>query len=83
MTLRDLFLHTSGLTYGFQRNTNVDHAYRKLGVQKIRPGYTLREMIDELAQLPLEFNPGTAWNYSVATDVLGYLVELLSGPRPG
>ena len=79
MTLRDLFLHTSGLTYGFQRNTNVDHAYRKLGVQKIRPGYTLREMIDELAQLPLEFNPGTAWNYSVATDVLGYLVELLSG----
>lgn len=79
MTVRDLFMHTSGLTYGFLRGTNVDRAYRQLEVQHIRPGYTLQNMVDELAGLPLEFNPGEEWNYSVATDVLGYLVEVLSG----
>ena len=79
MTIRDLFMHTSGLTYGFMHATNVDRAYRKLEVQQIRPGYTLQNMIDELAQLPLEFEPGSAWNYSVASDVLGYLVEVISG----
>ena len=79
MTIRDLFTHMSGLTYGFLRSTNVDHAYRKVGVQNPRPGYTLRDMIDELSGLPLEFEPGSAWNYSVATDVLGYLVEVISG----
>jgi CubicO group peptidase (beta-lactamase class C family) len=79
MTIRDLLTHMSGLTYGFMRATNVDHAYRKVGVQVPRPGYTLKDMIDELAGLPLEFSPGTAWNYSVATDVVGYLVEVISG----
>jgi CubicO group peptidase (beta-lactamase class C family) len=79
MTMRDLFMHTAGLTYGFMNATNVDRAYRKLGVQQPRPGYTLQNMIDELAQLPLEFEPGSAWNYSVASDVLGYLVEVISG----
>jgi CubicO group peptidase (beta-lactamase class C family) len=79
MTIRDLFMHTAGLTYGFMNATNVDSAYRELGVQLPRPGYTLQDMIDELAQLPLEFEPGSAWNYSVATDVLGYLVEVISG----
>jgi CubicO group peptidase (beta-lactamase class C family) len=79
MTVRDLFTHTSGLTYGFLRGTNVDRAYRKLKVQYPRAGYTLQDMIDELAGLPLEFSPGQAWNYSVATDVLGYLVEVISG----
>jgi CubicO group peptidase (beta-lactamase class C family) len=79
MNVRDLLMHTSGLTYGFMNATNVDHAYRKLGVQMVRPGYTLQNMVDELAGLPLEFSPGTAWNYSVSTDVLGHLVEVLSG----
>ncbi len=79
MTIRDLLTHMSGLTYGFMRATNVDYAYRKLGVQVHRPGYTLKDMIDELAGLPLEFSPGTAWNYSVSTDVVGYLVEVISG----
>lgn len=79
MTIRDLLIHTSGLTYGFLHGTNVDRAYRELKVQYPRPGYTLQEMIEELAQLPLEFSPGEAWNYSVATDVIGYLVEVLSG----
>ena len=79
MTVRDLFMHTSGLTYGFMHATNVDRAYRKMKVQQSRPGYTLEDMVNELGQLPLEFEPGSAWNYSVATDVLGYLVEVISG----
>jgi CubicO group peptidase (beta-lactamase class C family) len=82
MTIRDLLSHTSGLTYGFMERTNVDAAYRKLGVaDRSRPGATLQDMITTLAELPLEFSPGTRWNYSVATDVLGYLVEVLSGQR--
>jgi CubicO group peptidase (beta-lactamase class C family) len=82
MTVRDLLSHTSGLTYGFMERTNVDAAYRKLGVaERTKPGYTLRDMVDTLATLPLEFSPGTRWNYSVSTDVLGYLIEVLSGQR--
>tara|TARA_R110002124_G_scaffold804_2_gene3951 strand:+ start:8449 stop:9669 length:1221 start_codon:yes stop_codon:yes gene_type:complete len=79
MTIRDLFMHTSGLTYDFLRASNIDYAYRKLQVGLIRPGYTLQDMVDQLAQLPLEFSPGERWNYSLATDVLGYLVEVISG----
>ncbi len=79
MTVRDLLTHMSGLTYGFMRASNVDHGYRKVGVQVSKPGYTLKDMVSELAGLPLEFDPGTAWNYSVATDVCGYLVEVISG----
>jgi CubicO group peptidase (beta-lactamase class C family) len=82
MTMRDLLSHTSGLTYGFMERTNVDAAYRKLGVaDRAKPGNTLQQMIDTLAELPLEFSPGTRWNYSVSTDVLGYLVEVISGQR--
>ncbi|MCB1688854.1 MAG: beta-lactamase family protein [Halioglobus sp.] len=79
MTIRDLFMHTSGLTYDFLRATNIDYAYRKLQVGLVRPGYTLQDMVDDLAQLPLEFSPGERWNYSLATDVLGHLVEVISG----
>jgi CubicO group peptidase (beta-lactamase class C family) len=62
--------------------TNVDAAYRKLGVaDQTRSGYTLQDMVDTLAELPLEFSPGTRWNYSVATDVIGHLIELISGQR--
>jgi len=82
MTIRDLLTHTSGLTYGFMERTNVDAAYRKLGVaDRARSGYTLRDMVDALAELPLEFSPGTRWNYSVSTDVLGHLIEVISGQR--
>ena len=80
MTVRDLLSHTSGLTYGFMERTNVDAAYRRLGVaDRARPGYTLQAMVDTLAQLPLEFSPGTRWNYSVSTDVVGHLIEVISG----
>src|SRR5690554_3599247 len=78
MTIRDLFTHMSGLTYGFMNRTNVDAAYRELGLDGSRD-LTMEALVDQLAELPLEFSPGTAWNYSVSTDVLGYLVQLLSG----
>jgi len=76
MTVRDLLTHQSGLTYGIMSRTGLDSAYRKL---KILTEPTLAAFIEKLATLPLEFSPGTAWNYSVATDVLGYLVERMSG----
>ncbi|WP_150306352.1 serine hydrolase domain-containing protein [Pseudomonas saliphila] len=78
MTIRDLLTHQSGLTYGFMNRTNVDAAYRELKLDG-NSGLTLERLIDELSRLPLEFSPGTAWNYSVSTDVCGYLVQLLSG----
>jgi len=76
MTIRDLLMHTSGLTYDFMYRNNVDAAYRKLDVG--RSG-TLRSMIEQLAELPLLFSPGNAWNYSLSTDVCGYLCEVISG----
>jgi CubicO group peptidase (beta-lactamase class C family) len=79
MLVVDLLRHTSGLTYGFQQNTNVDAAYRKLKIGDLATEGTLEEMIEKLATLPLEFSPGEAWNYSVSTDVLGYIVGKVSG----
>ena len=79
MKIIDLATHTSGLTYGFMMRTNVDAAYRRAKVTDRETPGGLPEMIERLAQIPLEFSPGTAWNYSVSIDVLGYLVEKLSG----
>ncbi|HEY5107928.1 MAG TPA: serine hydrolase domain-containing protein [Caulobacteraceae bacterium] len=79
MQVVDLLRHTSGLTYGFQSRTNVDAAYRKGGIENARGKLTLDGMIAALGKLPLEFSPGEAWNYSVSTDVLGYLVGVISG----
>jgi CubicO group peptidase (beta-lactamase class C family) len=83
MKVVDLLTHTSGLTYGFVMRTNVDAAYRRAKVNDRDTPGGLPAMIDQLAQIPLEFSPGTAWNYSVSIDVLGYLVEKLSGMRFG
>ncbi|MCO5400400.1 serine hydrolase domain-containing protein [Ralstonia soli] len=79
MLIVDLLRHTSGLTYGFHQNTNIDAAYRKLKLGDVATAGTLDEMIEKLATVPLEFSPGEAWNYSVSTDVLGYLVGKISG----
>jgi CubicO group peptidase (beta-lactamase class C family) len=79
MKIVDLATHTSGLTYGFMMRTAVDAAYRKAKVIDRQTPGGLQGMIDQLAQIPLDFSPGTAWNYSVSIDVLGYLVEKLSG----
>ena len=76
MTIRDLLTHMSGLTYDFMYRTNVAAAYRKTKVQQAE---SLKDFVDILSKLPLEFSPGDKWNYSVSTDVLGYLVEVLSG----
>ena len=78
MTIRDLLSHMSGLTYDFMLRTNVDAAYRKT---KLQATEDLQAMIDTLAKLPLEFSPGDQWNYSVSTDVCGYLVEHFSGMK--
>ncbi|WP_372987336.1 serine hydrolase domain-containing protein [Marinobacter sp.] len=77
MTIRDLLTHMSGLTYGFLERTNVDAAYRQLKLDGSSI-LTLDKLVERLAELPLEFSPGTAWNYSVSTDVVGYLVQLLA-----
>ena len=79
MKVVDLATHTSGLTYGFMMRTAVDAAYRKAKVTDRQTPGGLPGMIEQLAHIPLDFSPGTAWNYSVAIDVLGYLVEKLSG----
>jgi CubicO group peptidase (beta-lactamase class C family) len=83
VTIRDLLTHTSGLTYGFMESTPVDAGYRALGIGSFGKTFRgdLTDLVEELAGLPLEFSPGTAWNYSVATDVCGRLVEILSGER--
>lgn len=79
MLMVDLLRHTAGLSYFFQARTNVDAAYRELALgEPTNPG-GLDGMIDCLSQLPLDYSPGDEWNYSVATHVLGYLVEKISG----
>src|SRR6185369_16741621 len=79
MLIVDLLRHTSGLTYGFQQRSNVDAAYRERKIGEVIKAGTLQTMIEDLAKIPLEFSPGEAWNYSVATDVVGYLIGLISG----
>ena len=79
MRMIDLLRHTSGLSYGFQNRTNVDAAYRANTIDTFARTDDLQGFVDALGQIPLEFSPGTAWNYSVSTDVLGYLVGQISG----
>ena len=79
MQIVDLLRHTSGLTYGFQQRSNVDAAYREKKIGEVVKAGTLQSMIDDLAKIPLEFSPGEAWNYSVSTDVIGYLIGKISG----
>lgn len=80
MTIADLLKHTSGLSYAFMASSVVDDLYTR---DKIfftdNPSSTAQEQIKKLANVPLKFSPGTAWNYSLSTDVLGYIVEVISG----
>jgi len=75
----DLLRHTSGLTYGFQERTPVDAAYRKARIDDFDAAYTMDSFIEGLAKIPLQFDPGAHWNYSMATDVLGAVVERIEG----
>ena len=77
ITVRDLMRHTSGLTYGIFGNTPVDQLYKKVGV--FAAGDTLQDMMTKLGKVPLLYEPGTRWHYSVSTDVLGRIVEVASG----
>ena len=77
MSVRDLLRHTSGLTYGYFGNTAVDKMYMTRGVLKRKS--SLQDMINKLSRIPLLYQPGTKWHYSVSTDVLGYLVQKVSG----
>jgi CubicO group peptidase (beta-lactamase class C family) len=79
MRMVDLLRHTSGLTYSFQNRSNVDAAYREGKIEGWHGGHDLDGFVGALAKIPLEFSPGTAWNYSVATDVLGAVVQRVSG----
>ncbi|MEM7028679.1 MAG: serine hydrolase domain-containing protein [Chloroflexota bacterium] len=77
MTIRDLLTHTSGLTYDFGSDHPVSLMYATAGSQ-VRDA-SLADMVKMLGRFPLLFSPGTRWNYSFATDVVGYLVEVISG----
>ena len=79
ITYRDLLTHTSGLTYGFMNATPVDAMYREGGVDFQTADASLGEVVERVAALPLLAQPGSAWNYSVATDVIGHLVAVHSG----
>ncbi len=83
ITYRDLLTHTSGLTYGFMHATAVDALYRQAGVDFQTSPLSLGELVETAASMPLLAQPGTAWNYSIATDVLGHLVALHSGQEFG
>jgi CubicO group peptidase (beta-lactamase class C family) len=75
-----LLTHTAGLTYGFHRVHPVDEIYRLSGYEFAAPeGADLATACDAFGALPLLFQPGAEWNYSVATDVLGRVVEVVSG----
>ena len=80
MLVWHLLTHTSGLTYGFQQANAVDEAYRAAGFfLDPPPAHDLASACDVWAALPLLFEPGAEWNYSVSTDVVGRIVEVVSG----
>jgi len=80
LTVHHVLTHTSGLTYGFQFAHPVDALYREQDLGNFTsPTYDLAECMARLARLPLQFEPGTSWNYSMSTDVCGRLVEVMSG----
>jgi CubicO group peptidase (beta-lactamase class C family) len=81
MRIIDLLRHTSGLTYDFQNRTIGDAEYRRLGIRAQGGRLTPDEMLSAIGAVPLDFEPGTAWNYSISTDIIGYLIARISGVR--
>jgi len=77
MSIRDLLRHTSGFTYGYFGNTAVDKMYMVRSVLKRES--SLQDMINKLSEIPLLNQPRTKWHYGVSTDVIGYLVQKISG----
>ena len=82
MTVHDVMIHTSGLTAGFQFQHPVDALYRAKGLGDLtRPEMTLEAALDVLADVPLLYSPGDRWSYGVSTDVVGRIVEVVSGQK--
>ncbi|MDQ2650112.1 MAG: beta-lactamase family protein [Actinomycetota bacterium] len=80
LTVHHVLTHTAGFTYGFQYAHPVDELYRRADLGNFNsPDYDLAEAMRRLAAQPLQFEPGTRWNYSMSTDVCGALVEKMSG----
>ena len=77
ISVKDLFMHTAGLSYGWGQDSPVEKMYRQSVGQ--RDTVPLETVVQRLATLPLLYQPGARWHYSLATDVLGRLVETLSG----
>ena len=77
ITIHDLLRHTSGLTYSWMGQSKVNKMYEEAGLGN--PDQTLAEMVTKLSKLPLAFQPGTKWGYSRSTDVLGRVIEVVSG----
>jgi len=77
ITVQDLLRHTSGLVYGPFGNTLVHQAYNRANL--FDPGQTLAEFVTKLSKLPLAHQPGTTWEYGMSIDVLGRIVEVVSG----
>ena len=77
ITIHDLLTHTAGLVYGVWEESPVDAIYREANVTDSER--TLEEFVQELVRLPLAWQPGTRWQYSVANDVVAYLIQLVSG----
>ncbi|RYX91759.1 MAG: class A beta-lactamase-related serine hydrolase [Bradyrhizobiaceae bacterium] len=77
ITIRDLLLHTSGIPYGFYGNSLVRRAYGNADIYN--GDFDNKEFADRIAQLPLEFQPGTMWDYGHSTDILGRVIEVISG----
>lgn len=80
-TIRDLLTHTAGFTYGVFGDTEVDRMYREAGL--LSDDTTLKNFVEKLGKIPLQYDPGTRWHYSVSVDIQGRLVEVLSGMRFG
>jgi CubicO group peptidase (beta-lactamase class C family) len=84
ITIKDLLTHSSGLCYGFDEHSYIDLLYkRQIWAKFEKELYNLESFVKDIAQLPLAFHPGTAYRYSLATDVLGYLVQVVSGKKFG
>jgi len=79
-TMRELMTHTAGFGYGLRTGNPIDDAFRD---QKVLASSNLQDMIDKIAKIPLLYQPGTRWAYSVAVDIQGYIIEKLTGQRLG
>ncbi len=84
LTMRHLFTHTSGMTYGWDAKHPVDRLYQAEPAAKPQPPgstLTLKDTVEALTKLPLKFQPGTHWEYSLSIAVIGHIVEIISGQR--